>query len=321
MDIFLLVLSQMLMMALLIAVGFLLSKKKLISENSGSVISKLETFIFVPALSLYNQLNNCTVDNFKQNSRLILYGLLFVLMAIAIAYPLSRLFVRRTNGDGVLEYQRNIYKYALTFGNFGFMGNFIILGLFGDAMLYKYTMFTFFVSFLCYSWGLYVLIPKGESSLLKNLKKGLLTPPIIALLIGIVCGLLNVRPYVPDFAMSALENASKCMGPAAMVLAGIVIGGYDVKELMLNKKVYLVSLLRLIVIPSVMMLLLKAIGMDKETMMLVLIAFATPLGMNTIVYPAAYGGDTKTGASMTMISHVLSIITIPVMYYIFIELL
>ena len=46
--------------------------------------------------------------------------------------------------------------------------------------------------------------------------------------------------------------------------------------------------------------------------------FVPPLGLNTIVYPAAYGGDTKTGASMTMISHVLSVITIPLMYLVFI---
>ena len=46
--------------------------------------------------------------------------------------------------------------------------------------------------------------------------------------------------------------------------------------------------------------------------------FVPALGLNTIVYPAAYGGDTKTGASMAMISHVLSVITIPLMYLVFI---
>jgi len=50
-----------------------------------------------------------------------------------------------------------------------------------------------------------------------------------------------------------------------------------------------------------------------------LIVFGTPLGLNTIVYPAAYGGDTRTGASMTMISTVFSVITIPLMYLIFVE--
>lgn len=63
-----------------------------------------------------------------------------------------------------------------------------------------------------------------------------------------------------------------------------------------------------------MVLGLKALGTNKEIMTLALIAFATPLGLNTIVYPAAYGGDTKTGASMAMISHTMSVITFSLMY-------
>lgn len=107
-------------------------------------------------------------------------------------------------------------------------------------------------------------------------------------------------------------------GPVAMVLAGFVIGGYNLKELISNKKVYVVTFFRLIVIPAVIMLVLKLLGTNDEIMTLALIAFATPLGLNTIVYPAAYGGDTKTGAAMAMVSHAVSVITIPVTYLIFI---
>ena len=106
-----------------------------------------------------------------------------------------------------------------------------------------------------------------------------------------------------------------------MLLAGFIIGGYDLKELFLNKKVYAVTGMRLFLIPGVMMLIMKALGISEEIMTLALIAFATPLGLNTIVFPAAYGGDTKTGASMAMISHTLSVLTIPLMYLIFIVLL
>ena len=69
-----------------------------------------------------------------------------------------------------------------------------------------------------------------------------------------------------------------------------------------------------------MISVLKLLNTPKEIVTLALIAFATPLGLNTIVYPASYGGETKTGASMTMISHILSVITIPVMCLIFIVL-
>ena len=43
-----------------------------------------------------------------------------------------------------------------------------------------------------------------------------------------------------------------------------------------------------------------------------------PLGLNTVVFPAAYGGDTTPGAGMALVSHLILVITIPVMFSIFI---
>jgi len=101
----------------------------------------------------------------------------------------------------------------------------------------------------------------------------------------------------------------------------LIISGY-----MLTKKNILpddshVALSRLVIIPAVFVMVLKLIGINETILSLALICFATPLGMNTIVYPAAYGGDFRTGASMTMISSTLSVITIPIMYLVFIVLL
>ena len=323
MEIFSLTLSQMLMMFTLILAGFLLRKARILPNDSDITMSRLETYIFVPALNLFNMMTNCTVSTFKANSVLIIYGLFLIIFAVALAYPLSKLFIRNSSESEELDYQRNIYKYSMTFGNFGFLGNFIVLGIWGGEGLFKYQMLTLCISLVCSSWGLYVLIPKnkGERNLSKNLIKGLTAPPMIALILGVICGLLNVKQYFPEFAVNALSSASNCMGPVAMVLAGFVIGGYEFKGLFLNKKVYIATLLRLIVIPSVIVLAMKVLGINKEILTLSLIAFATPLGLNTIVYPAAYGGDTKTGASMAMISHTLSVITLPLMYLLLIEIL
>ena len=321
MDIFLLTLEQMLMMTTLMVVGYFLRKKNIVPDNTGIALSKLETFVLAPSLSITNMLKNCNIENFMKNYKLMLYGLAIVTVAIAIAYLISRFFIKNTAGNPELEYRRNIYKYALTFSNYAFVGNFVILGVWGEGMLYKYLMFTFLMGIICGSWGLYVLIPKGQGSISQNLKKGLTAPPIFAMVFGIVCGILDLKQYFPSFLLIALDNASKCMGPVAMLLAGVVIGGYNIKGLLADKKVYIVSLLRLIALPTLFLTILNLLGTDKEIMILALIAFASPLGLNTIVYPAAYGGETKTGASMTVVSQTLSVITIPVMYYIFIVLL
>ncbi|MBR2472415.1 MAG: AEC family transporter [Clostridia bacterium] len=319
MQIFNLTLSQMLMMFSLMLLGFILRKKTNIPENAGTVLAKLETFIFVPALSLFTQMTKCTIDNFKENAKLMLYGLIIIVVSVIASYPLSKLFVRKSENVKDGAYMQNVYKYALAFGNYGFMGNFIVLGVWGTDMFYKYSLFLFFVVGFCSSWGLYILIPKEQNAgMLANLKKGLLTPPIIALVLGMVIGLSGITKYVPQFMLSAIESAGDCQGPVAMVLAGFVIGGYNFKKLVLNKKVYFVTLLRLIILPAIMMLVMKLLGAGDELMTLALIAFATPIGLNTIVYPAAYGGDTETGASMTMISHILSVATIPLMYLLFI---
>ncbi|MBE6915098.1 MAG: AEC family transporter [Ruminococcaceae bacterium] len=321
MEIFKLALQQLMMMASLILIGFFLRKKELVPSITGTALSKLETFVLLPALTFVNQLRNCTVENFTKHSSLILYGAVFVFLAVGLAYPVSKLFVRNSKASPELEYQRNVYKYALTFGNYGFMGNFIVLGIWGDAFLFQYLMLTFIVGIVCHSWGLYILIPKGQCSFWANMRKSLTAPPIIALVLGMICGLLNVEQYVPQFAISAFDNLSPCMGPIAMLLAGMIIGEYDIRKLLSDKRIYIVTALRLIVIPAFFMLLLNLIGASKDIMTLILIAFATPLGMNTIVFPAAYGGDTSTGASMTVVSHTLSVITIPLMYYLFIVIL
>ena len=111
------------------------------------------------------------------------------------------------------------------------------------------------------------------------------------------------------------------MGPVAMILSGFVIGGFNLKSLLINKKVYLATAFRLILIPALFIIALKLLGASETVLILALICLATPFGMNTIVYPAAYGGDFRTGASMTMISSTISVITIPLMYLVFIVLL
>lgn len=107
------------------------------------------------------------------------------------------------------------------------------------------------------------------------------------------------------------------MGPIAMLITGLVIGRYDIKSLLLDKRSYLMAFLRLVAIPSTILTIIILLGAPEELFILALVGFASPIGLNTIVFPAAYGGDTRPGASMVMISQILSVITIPLLYLIF----
>lgn len=309
---FLVTLSTMLVMFLCMIIGFVLNKKKLIPENSDGVMSKLENYIFVPALVFSSFMDNCTVESLSKYYNIVLYSIVAIIFALIITFSISRFFVKENN------YQRKIYNYALTFGNFAFMGNAIvpaILGSVDSSILFKYLLFTIPLNVAVYSWGVSSLVPEGEekSSPLKNL----LNPIFISLIVGAVFGLANISWYIPDFIIKTVDYCKACMAPVSMILTGFVIAKYPFKELISDGKIYIATALRLFVIPVVILQGLKLLGASQLILTLALFAYATPLGLNTVVFPAAYGGDSKIGASMAMISHTLSVISIPVMYAIF----
>ena len=100
--------------------------------------------------------------------------------------------------------------------------------------------------------------------------------------------------------------------------------------MLLQKKVYIATFLRLFVLPTVIVALVyglktlanSAFGLsiDNSVLFLTFFSTATPLGMNTIVYPEAFGGDPKTGASMALISHTLCVVTIPLLFAVMVSL-
>ena len=309
----------MLYLFLCIAIGFCLRKGGAIPENSGSVLAKLENWVFCPALSFMTAATYFKTDNIAIHGINMLLSCILACFALGIATVLSKVFVREDC------YDRGVYAYALMFGNFGFVADPLVIELFGNEFFAYYKLFTLPLSVLCYVWGISVLVPKEYCpSGIKGAMKRVFTPPTVALFIGIIFGLTNGLSLMPEFIITSLNALKGCMGPVAMILAGITIAGFNMKEMLTNKKVYLATAMRLVVLPIVLLSILFLIvtiienifkiRIGNTPLILAFFVYASPLGMNTIVFPQAYGGDPKTGAAMAMISHTLCVISIPIMY-------
>ena len=288
-------------------VGFVAKKADLVPDNTGTVLSKLENNFFVPALMINTFMKYCTVESLKENYSLMLYSIISIALAFVLCHPLARLFSKDD------AYKRNVYKYIFLVGNFGFLGNAVILALFGDETLYSYLLFTLPIQALVNTWGLAIMIPDdGSKSVFSRLK----TPVFGAIIIGAALGLsgLGKEGVMPAFLAGAINNAGACMGPVAMILAGFVIGGYDFKKMITSARTYIIATLRLIILPVVMLGFLYLCGADLRVLTFGLFVYATPSGLNAVIFPAAYGGDTYTGASTAMITSTICIVTIPLLY-------
>lgn len=300
METFVTVLDQMLFLFLCMLIGFVLGKRKLLPKDADTVISRLENYAFTPALIIHSFQNYCTVQNVVNYASYILYNLLFLGLSVGIAFLLAPSIADKKEEEG-------IYRYSFAMTNISFMGNSIAQGLFGDAFLFRYLIFTLPANVFIFSAGIIWMMPNNHRFSVKQL----LNPMFIAIAVGMLLGLTQIP--LPAFVTKAISAGAECFSPLAMVLTGFVISKFDIKAMLMRKKVYAVTAIRMLVMPLLYLLLCRVLHLQNELVILVMIFSAMPLGLNTIVFPAAYGGNTSIGAGMAIISNVIGILTVPLM--------
>ncbi len=293
-------LDQMLFLLLCMLVGYILNKLKLLPENAGTTISKLENYVFVPALVISSFRKNCTFENLSANWNLLVYCIFFMALSLAIAIPLGKVLADSPDVVG-------IYRYSLAVANYGFIGNALVIGLFDNEMLFRYLIFCLPANIFCYTLGM-VWLTAGKE---KFSPKMLLNPAIICVILGVILGLTQI-PF-PSFVDKAISACAGCFSPVAMILTGFIIGKFELKKLFSNKRIYLVTLIRVILMPLLFLIVSKLLRFPEDVQTIVLIFSAMPLGLGPIVFPAAYGGNEKPGASMAVISNLIGIFTVPLM--------
>lgn len=317
-EVFLPTLSRMGFLMLLIAIGYVLVKTKVVPSEGAGLLSKLENYVFIPALVLGTFLKDFTVTKLSTAWQYVVCGSVVVGISAIFAVFVSKLCTKD-------KYTQNIYTYGLSFANFGFMGNAVVQALFPEVFA-DYLIYVIPFWILIYVWGVpYTLMPKNENK--KNLFSGLknlINPMFIAMVIGIILGLANIS--LPDFVCEVSESGKvggvvgtlgDCMSPVAMLLTGMTIAKISLRSAFTNLSIYAVSLIRLIFMPLIVIAVLYFVDLPYGVELCSICATAMPLGLNTIVVPAAYGRDTTVAAGMALVSHLLSCITIPIVFLIF----
>lgn len=302
MEVFKLTLGQILQLFLFMLIGFILKRRNILSDETGALLSKLETLIFMPALIINSFVTNCTWGNLTSNLDLILYSIGTLAVSTLLAIPFSRLFSKE-------PLERSYYKYSLVIPNFGFVGNAIIMGVLGSEQLFQYLIFCIPVNLYLYSIAIRWLSRNDGN---KFSFRSLLNPIFLSVIIGMVIGLTQIP--LPSFLSTTLSAASGCMAPIAMLVTGFIIGEYDLKKLFRLKKVYILSIARLVIIPLLFYFVLKLFNVADNLLIILVSYLAMPLGLYTILVPAANGDDTTTGASMALISNLLAVVTIPLVF-------
>ena len=188
------------------------------------------------------------------------------------------------------------------------MGYALAGGIFGEEVLLGVMMFAVPMSIYTYTVG-YCMLTKSKGSLLK-----LLSPVNIGMLAGAIVGFFGIP--IPGIVSNLLTKATGCMGPISMLLTGLVISEYALKDMVTNWRVYVLAVLRLLVIPICVGLIIRLVGVE-EALLPALCILAMPCGLNTIVFPKLVGEDCKPGAAMAFVTSILCCVTIPLCLLLF----
>ena len=168
------------------------------------------------------------------------------LIAISFAILASKAVTRD-------KYIQKIYTYGLAFSNFGFMGNAVVSSLFPD-IFFEYLIFTLPLWILIYLWGVprLLITDSGRKQSFKENIKAFINPMFAGMLIGMVIGLLDIT--LPKCIMSIVSVSGDCMSPIAMLLTGVVVSSISLKKTFTNVRIYIISIIRLVIMPLIFML-------------------------------------------------------------------
>ena len=307
MEVFFSTLNQMGILFTFIVIGYLLMKFGGFPAESATILSKLENVLLIPALVMGTFMENFTVEKLSTSVTMLASSLVLSAVAIPLAIVLARLCSRED------LYIRKIYTYGLAFANFSFMGNAVVNAVFPEIFM-EYLIFTLPLWMLIYVWGVpALLIPdSGTKPTLREKVKNFLNPMVFGMLAGMAIGYFSIP--VPGFFLKAVNTLGSCMSPVAMLLTGMTIAMVDARKVFGTIGIYQVSFLRLILLPLFFIGVLAFLPIPDTVFICAICAVAMPLGLNSIVVPNAYGQDTSIAAGMTVVSHLASCVTIPLIF-------
>ena len=293
------ILSPVLTIFIYMTIGFILRRFKILNDESSTVISKVVLYVSSPCFTIVSYYKNFTFSNLSTSIEYALKGIILVFILYVIAIFISKLFSK----DG---YERKVLQYVFTIPNYGYVAYPIILAFFGEKMLFDFMMFCIFVIVFTCVEGYRLLTDQKRLEL-----KRLLVPFVIAIPIGMILGLSGL--VLPSFAVTTLGD---CMSPVAMILTGIVIGGFNLKEIFKGGKFYLITFVKMFLLPLLVMALAIILKQSTTVIILAVMFTAMPGGMNTIVYPKSIGKTCEIGAKTVTLSSIVSLVSLPLFLWI-----
>ena len=299
------IMTQVAVLFLLIIVGFLARKFKVVTEVMNDQVVSLITKVTLPAFLI-------TSMNYEFSKEALLESMNFLLISVVIYFGIiicSFVVVKLLR---VPLSKVDVYQYALTFSNVGFMGYPVISLVYGSKGVFYAAIYNLPFNILIWTYGIYLLTRHHQDvvalSFGQKLKQ-ILNPGVLSIIVGFAIFLTSFQIPVP--IRETLSLIGGMTTPLSMMFIGFLLSEIKIVELINNAKDYIIVFFRLIITPFVVFIILSFVGLKGHVLGIPVLITAMPVAANAAVFSSMYGADSKLASKLIFISTLLSVFTVP----------
>ncbi|MBO4242983.1 MAG: AEC family transporter [Clostridiales bacterium] len=290
-------------MALMIVLGIILRKKRIIDERTQGSLSEILLKAVLPFTIISSSQYEYSTEMVK--------SIIAVACCSSAYYIVTLLILRQTTMRLPFDdSEKRVFVTTSVFANTGFVGFPLMYGLFGDSGLLLASIYNLMYNLFFYTYGVHLISKKTG-----NFKDIFFNPVSIASVAAVVLFIVPWR--MPSFVKETTDLIGNMTVPLSMIILGSTFATVDIRKLFMDKKSYIVTCLRLIVFPLAMLGALMAasrfIEVNHRTMITLTIMTALPSGAMNVIFSERFNCAPKFCARTVVMTLVFMVVTLPLL--------
>lgn len=289
----------------IVVLGYALCKLGYMGDKFDQKLSSIVIVVTCPALILSSVMGAELPDR-SLILPLLGIGFLTYILLLVYGFWVPRFVSKSRDEQGMIG-------FALMFANVGFIGYPIVSAIFGPKAVFYAALLNIPNTFFIFTAG--VMLVKGEHNMKSLSAKVLFSPAMIAAFVAALMVAFSVR--TPDIIARPVTMVGNITIPAALMVIGSSMARLPLKEIIGSPKVYVASLLRLVVVPLSVYFLFRFCGVSDVINNINTVIIAMPVASYGTMFCMKYVRNPSLMTEMTFITTLGSILTIPLITLLF----
>ena len=296
------VLTQMGILVLIMAVGFVCTKIGVTDQEFTRSSSKVVLNVFL-VFTILNSVTTAELElSFSElGADMLIYCVMLIIPAIIGLLGAKLLRMDAARGG--------IAAFSVCFTNTVFVGFPLVEAVYGAEGLLLATISNIPYNIIVYTLGIAMIDGDVKSMNIKNA----LSAPLISTVIAV--GFFMTGWKLPGPVIECLDVISGGTVPVSMLIVGSSLGAMSIKKALGDWRVYMVCFLKLIIAPVVCFFVLKPFVHDEILLGVIVILSACPTATLATILAIRSGKDEAYASQCVFASTVFSAVTIPLMIW------